>query len=131
MASAFAHTVNPITTPSVPSGGDEALGAAIGTIKRTYGLLTCEEIVRVTGMIDRSGDLAVADRIAFVCAGRMRAQLAVFEYEGWFHVGRLDRFLSVEQAATLKTLQGSPRLLSIVDAKGITPIVGPLAGAVR
>lgn len=125
MGIAIAHDA--IATEAA-TGAEPGVGAAIGTIERTYGLLTCEEIVRVVETIDRSGDLAVADRIGFLCATRMRTQVAVFEHDGWFYVGMLDRFISAEQAASLRCLGGSPRLLSIVDSRGITPIVGPLAG---
>jgi Tfp pilus assembly protein PilZ len=123
MATASIHTGSgsvavepPITT-----------GTAVGTIDRTYGLLVCEEIVRVNEVLDRSGDLAVADRVAYLCARRTRSQVVVVELDGWYHAVVLDRYLSVEQAGQIKPLAASPRLMSLVDSRGIMPLVSPLA----
>jgi hypothetical protein len=100
---------------------------ALGTIERRYGLLGCEEIVRVVQQLDRSGDLSVADRVAYVSAVQTHRQTVVFEQDGWFVVALLDRHLSADQAVALTTRRGGPRLMSVVDARGITPIVTPLA----
>lgn len=122
MATALAH--------SAGISGDHRLheldGAAIGTIERRYGLLRSEEQVTVREVLQRSGDLAVADRLAFVFAARLHAQVAVVESDGWFHVAVLDRPLTVAQAIGLRGLPQAPRLLSLVTERGISPLVAPL-----
>lgn len=102
------------------------INTVVGTIERHYGLLRCEERVQVTDVFDRTGDLAVADRLAFVYASRTHGEVAVFELDGWYYVGTLDRPLSPEQAASLRPGGDNPRLHSIVTERGIAPIVAPL-----
>ena len=100
---------------------------AVGSIERTFGLLACEEIVRINEVLDFSGDLSVADRVAYLCAVRNKTQVVVLECDGWYVAATLDRFISPQQANQLKPLQASPRLMSIADSRGIVPLVAPLA----
>jgi hypothetical protein len=125
MAHSIRQTIS--NTGSHDRNDAHAAGRALGTVERRYGLLGCEEIVRVVEELDRSGDLSVADRIAFVTAIQTHRQVVVFEHDSWYVVGLLDRHMSADQAATIKPRRGGPRLMSIVDARGITPMVSPLA----
>lgn len=125
MASAPAHAFS-IGTSVADAIGSGLAGATLGTIERRYGLLRCEEAVTVAEVFDRSGDLAVADRLAFVFAARLHAQVAVVQHDGWYHVVALDRPLTMAQACELHPVAPTPRLLSLVTERGISPLVAPL-----
>jgi hypothetical protein len=120
-----APQAQPLPAPSVPAPVEG--GIVLGSVERRYGLLTCEENVRVIATYERVGDLAVADRIAYVMALRHHVQVAVFEYEGWYCIGSLDRHVAPGQASDIRPFGESPRLLSIVSERGVEPVVGPLA----
>lgn len=102
------------------------VGPAIGIIEQRYGLLASQEMVTLDHSICRTGDLAVADRLAFVHASQSAAQVVVVEIEGWFVVGIANRHLAAAQAASVTPVDRGARLMSIVDERGITPIVAPL-----
>lgn len=121
MATAIASTFTPKLVEE-----QEVAGSMLGTIERRYGLLRCEETITIEQVFNRSGDLAVADRLAYVYAGRTHGQVVVFERDGWYYVGTLDQHLSCEQAACLRPARSDSRLLSLVDERGIAPIVAPL-----
>lgn len=110
----------------IPVEADPAVGIVLGTIERRYGLLTCAEPVTVASVLERSGDLAVADRLAWLHTQRTHAQHVVFEHEGWYVVGCLERPLTADQADHVTPLALSPRLMSVVTDRGIVPVVGPL-----
>lgn len=120
------HASFPATDIGAADVESPAEHAVLGVVERRYGLLRCDETVRVVETYERVGDLAVADRVAFVLATRHHVQLAVFERDGWYEIGALDRHLSCEQARDLRPVDGGLRLLSIVDHRGISPLVGPL-----
>lgn len=101
-------------------------GAPIGTIERRYGLLRCDEMVSVSQVFNRTGDLAVADRLAFVYAGRSHTQAVVLEQDGWYYPAALDRTITTAQLREMRSLPGGPRLHSLVSERGITPVVAPL-----
>ena len=108
------------------------LGAALGCVERTYGLMKSQQRVHVTEIISASGDLAVADRLAFVAAMERRSPMAVVHEDGWFLVCATDVPLDAATLAHLRELpDGSPvpRLMSIASDRGITPALGPLACA--
>jgi hypothetical protein len=114
-------------TSQVDETADALLeGVALGTIDRRYGLVSCSETVRVAQAIARSGDLAVADRHAFIVASRMHTGVLVVEADGWYHIVVADRYLDFEQTLAMSALTGSPRLMSFVSERGIAPIVSPL-----
>lgn len=105
------------------------IGLAIGSIQRRYGLLASEDILHVVHAFDRCSDLAVADRMAWMHALELRAQVVVFEHDGWYWVGQLASTIAAEQARDVRPIAESPRLLSIATERGILPLVGPLAMA--
>lgn len=125
MASALAKLLDTVTTTTTHDSV-RVNGVAVGCIERRYGLLRCEENVAVNAVFDRTGDLAVADRLAYVYASRTHEQVAVVEHDGWYYVGSLDRPLTLEQAAAMRPLDPSVRLHTLATARGITPIVSPL-----
>lgn len=102
-------------------------GMAVGSIVRQYGLLKCSEQVTVETVFERSGDLAVADRMAFLAAVRGGGDCAVVEHDGWYYVVRLSTPLDYEQAASVQ-FGGDVRLLSLAGKRGIVPVVSPLVG---
>lgn len=108
-------------------------GVALGAVERTYGLMKSEQLVTVTDVLSASGDLAVADRLAFVTALERHEPLAVVHYDGWFLVCATDVPLDAATLAQLHAVAGSevpaPRLMSVASDRGITPALGPLACA--
>ncbi|MBC7462333.1 MAG: hypothetical protein H7287_13310, partial [Thermoleophilia bacterium] len=108
------------------------IGVALGSVERTYGLMKSEQIVYVVDVLSASGDLAVADRLAFVASIERHAPLVVVLLEGWYLVCATDVTLDAAALAHLRELpDGScaPRLMSIASDRGITPALGPLACA--
>lgn len=101
-------------------------GAVLGLLERRYGLLCCDEKVTIVAVHDRVGDLAVADRLAFVRANRSHEQLAVVERQGWYYVVALDRHLSLSQALDLSPGEAALRLMSLAGERGLAPLVAPL-----
>ena len=106
---------------------DAGTTVALGTVRRQYGLLACEETVLVNEVWQQSGDLAVADRMAFLLATRHNAHVAVFLQDGWFRVGPLDRPMTIEQLSELSPIDESVRVFSIASSRGVVPLVSPLA----
>ncbi|MBC7644257.1 MAG: hypothetical protein H7123_03960 [Thermoleophilia bacterium] len=105
----------------------EVTAVALGTVRQQYGLLACEETVLVNEVWQQSGDLAVADRMAFLLATRHNANVAVFQQDGWFRVGPLDRPMTIDQLSALTPVDENVRIMSIASSRGVVPVVGPLA----
>jgi hypothetical protein len=108
------------------------LGAALGLVQRTYGLMKSDQVVSVSDVLSASGDLAVADRLAFVASLDRHEPIAVVHFEGWFLVCATDVPLDPATLAQLRELPGGApthRLMSIACDRGITPALGPLACA--
>ena len=108
------------------------LGVALGSVERTYGLMKSEQLVHVVEVLSASGDLAVADRLAFVASIERHAPLVVVHLDGWFLVCATDVPLDAATLAQLRELPGgvpAPRLMSVASDRGITPALGPLACA--
>ena len=123
MAAAFSHQAVPVTEPGV---APDDVRTPIGTIEQRYGLLRSQESLLLDEATCRSGDLAVADRLAFVHASQRGQQFVVVELDGWYVVGRASRHLTAAQAAAVQPGAGYARLMSVVDERGITPVVAPL-----
>jgi hypothetical protein len=106
------------------------VGASLGLVDRRYGLMSSEQHVRVVEVLSASGDLAVADRLAFIAAMERHVTFAVVSFEGWYLVCATDIPLDV---AALAQLRGGDiaeaRLMSLASERGITPALGPLACA--
>ncbi len=101
-------------------------GLALGVIERRYGLMCSEERIVIGEVIATSGDLAVADRLAFVAAMERHTSVAVVEFDGWFVACTTERAIAPDEARELRPLEDSPRLMSMVGERGITPVLGPL-----
>jgi len=109
-------------------GQHPLVGAALGVVDRHYGLMSSEQTVSVTEVIAATGDLAVADRLAFVAAMERRVPIVVVEHAGWYLACATDQLLDIATLAELRTPEGAavPRIMSIVTDRGITPALGPL-----
>lgn len=109
---------------------DGLVGRAIGSISRRYGLMVCEEIIRVTEVVARSGDLAVADRLAFLAASeRGDSVLVVGDGDGWFSAVRTEGVVDPHALGALQPASSAPRVFSLATRRGITPLLGSLGGA--
>lgn len=110
-----------------PTAG-ELCGVHLGVIERRFGLLSTTTGIRVASELGRSADLAATDRIAFVHAMRSGSVTLVVEADGWYCAVVCDEMVTVDQifGASLDPL--APRLMSVVSPRGITPVLGALAG---
>lgn len=102
------------------------VGTTLGTLERRYGLMSSEETILVSDVIATSGDLAVADRLAFVAAMERHTAIAVVEVDGWFLACATERTIQPAEVAQLRAPEGAPRVMSLVTERGITPALGPL-----
>jgi hypothetical protein len=102
------------------------VGTALGTLERRYGLMSSEETIVVAEVIATSGDLAVADRLAFVAAMERHAAIAVIEVDGWYIACATERTIQPSEVAQLRVPDGAPRVMSLATERGITPALGPL-----
>ncbi|MCB0879737.1 MAG: hypothetical protein KDC46_12265 [Thermoleophilia bacterium] len=102
-------------------------GVALGTIERRYGLMSSEDTITIAEVIATSGDLAVADRLAFVAAMERHVAVAVVEVDGWYVACTTERAISPAEVANLRPNDDSPRVMSIASERGITPALGPLS----
>jgi hypothetical protein len=109
------------------------VGMALGVAERRYGLMTSREIVGIAEVVGTSGDLAVSDRLAFMAAMRHTATpVVVIELDGWFIACIPTHALETADYAALQpagAAQGAidARVMSVATARGIMPVLGPLA----
>lgn len=101
-------------------------GVLLGSTERRYGLMTSHDPVRIEGVVATSGDLAVADRLAFLAASQQRRSIVVIGLDGWYVACTTDQSLDAAQLAELHLDDAAPRIMSFVTARGITPALGPL-----
>lgn len=103
------------------------VGTTLGFLDRHYGLMSSEEAVVVSEVLATSGDLAVADRLAFVAAMERHEPIVVIQIDGWYLACRTERTLEPSQLAQLRPAgDAAPRIMSIASVRGITPALGPL-----
>lgn len=102
------------------------VGTALGTLERRYGLMSSEETIVVAEVIATSGDLAVADRLAFVASMERHTPVAVIEVDGWYVACVTERTISSAELSQLRPVDGAPRVMSLATERGITPALGPL-----
>lgn len=121
-AAAAAHVAAPAPHATTSS-------AQLGVISRRYGLMTCEEAVVVQEIVASSGDLAVADRLAFIASMERRSGLVVIAANGEYHACIVDAALDQSSLGDFVAATDAPRVMSIVSDRGITPALGPLACA--
>jgi hypothetical protein len=103
------------------------VGTELGTIARRYGLMSSEETITIAEVIATSGDLAVADRLAFVASMERHVAIAVVEFDGWYVACATERAITPCEVALLRAPEGAPRVMSVVSERGITPALGPLS----
>lgn len=109
------------------------VGMALGVAERRYGLMTSREVVGIAEVIGTSGDLAVSDRLAFLAATRRPGTpVVVVELDGWFVACVPTHVLDAADYAALQPATDEPsdagvRVMSIATARGIMPVLGPLA----
>lgn len=116
-------------TGSAPAAtsGSSLVGASLGTVERRYGLMSSSESVVVSCELATSGDLAVADRLAFLASIERREAVVVVEHEGWYVACATERPIGAAELHELRPPEGgSPRVMSLVTERGITPALGPL-----
>ena len=108
------------------------VGMTLGATERRYGLMTSCEDVTVADVVGTSGDLAVADRLAFLASMRRNAPVVVIELDGWYiacvpsHVLEASDY-AVLQPASSEQHTASARVMSVATGRGIMPVLGPLA----
>jgi hypothetical protein len=110
-----------------PHASHPLVGTTLGMLERRYGLMSSEEALQVTEVIATSGDLAVADRLAFVAAMERHVPIVVIELDGWYVACATAIPLTPGELPSLRTPeQGAPRIMSVASERGITPALGPL-----
>ena len=120
-----------VATAEAPTVGTAPMshplvGVTLGTLERRYGLMSSEDTIVVAEVVAISGDLAVADRLAFVAAMERHTPVAVIEFEGWYVACVTERLISADEVAQLCGTAGAPRVMSVATERGITPALGPL-----
>jgi hypothetical protein len=113
--------------PQAVPGAEQLVGTVLGTIDRRYGLMCSEETIHVSEVLAMSGDLAVADRLAFVASMERHTAIAVIEVDGWYLAVATERVLTTSDLGALRMpAGGAPRVMSLATDRGITPALGPL-----
>lgn len=102
-------------------------GCVVAMVEQRFGLMVSREDVRITDVVAVSGDLAVADRLAFVDASRRRCATLVVECDGWYLAVDVDRALDPADLAALRppTSSGAPRIMSLATSRGVVPVMTP------
>lgn len=111
----------------VPVTGWHALeGLPIGILR---GLSPGTDLeVCVENVIEEAPDLAVADRVAWVLAGRTGRQHAVLASSTGYVVATVSPELDWAAAMRLEPGEWAPRIVSIASADGVLPVLMPIAG---
>lgn len=103
------------------------IGLELGRVERRYGLMSSEEPIYVAEIIATSGDLAVADRLAFLAAIERRELVIVIAFAGEYVACTSEQTITSEEISGLIVADGAPRIMSVVSDRGITPALGPLS----
>lgn len=103
------------------------VGTTLGTIERRYGLMSSEDTITIAEVVATSGDLAIADRLAFVAAMERHHAVVVIEFDGWYIACTTERTLAPSEVALLEAGADAPRIMSVASERGITPALGPLS----
>ena len=125
-----AQAPQPVHAPAIDT--HPLVGLEIGSLERRYGLMTSRERVSITEVVATSGDLAVADRLAFLDASRRHEPVLVVEFDGWYVTCVCDRTLDVDDYAQLVAPVDparAARMMSVATERGIMPMLGALTGA--
>ncbi len=88
----------------------------------------CDVEVVVEHVLEEATDLAVADRVAWVLAGRTGRQHAVLASNTGYLVVTLSPELDWAAAMRLVAAEHAPRIVSVANADGVLPVLVPVAG---
>lgn len=100
-------------------------GLPIG-ILRGYAPGTDVEVV-VEQVFEETADLAVADRVAWILAGRTGRQHVVLAGATGYLVATVSPNLDWAAAMRLEPGQYAPRIVSVASAEGVLPVLLPVA----
>ena len=116
------------STTIVDDAARMLVGLVLGRRERRYGLMTTHEALTVLDVVGVSGDLAVADRLAFLAAANLHVPVVVLEHDGRYVACVVDGSLEASDLATLRIDEGAlpGRILSLACERGIVPMLGPL-----
>jgi hypothetical protein len=109
-----------------PHPAHPLVGTTLGMLERRYGLMASEEPITVSEVVATSGDLAVADRLAFVASMERHVPIVVIELDGWYLACATAVPLASTELPALRLTDGAPRIMSVASERGITPALGPL-----
>ena len=116
-----------VASGHAPHASHPLVGTTLGSLERRYGLMSSEEAVSIAEVIATSGDLAVADRLAFVAAMERHMPIVVVELDGWYVACATEVPLPPTELPGLRAPEGgAPRIMSVATERGITPALGPL-----
>ena len=109
-----------------PVTGWHALqGLAIGILR---GMSPGTDVeVCVEQVYEEAADLAVADRVAWIMAGRTGRQHVVLASSSGYLVATVTPELDWAAAMRLEPGQFSPRVVSVANADGVLPVLLPVA----
>lgn len=110
-----------------PVTGWHALqGLAIGILR---GLSPGTDVeVCVEQVLEEASDLAVADRVAWIMAGRTGRQHVVLASSTGYLVATVSPDLDWAAAMRLEPGEYAPRVVSVATADGVLPVLLPVAG---
>lgn len=110
-----------------PVTGWHALqGLAIGILR---GLAPGTDVeVCVEQVLEEASDLAVADRVAWIIAGRTGRQHVVLASSTGYLVATVSPDLDWAAAMRLEPGEYAPRVVSVATADGVLPVLLPVAG---
>ena len=110
-----------------PITGWHALqGLAIGILR---GMSPGTDVeVTVEQVYEEAADLAVADRVAWILAGRTGRQHVVLASSTGYLVATVSPDLDWAAAMRLEPGEYSPRIVSVASADGVLPVLLPVAG---
>lgn len=84
--------------------------------------------VSITGAFELSHDLAVADRVAWVLAGRTGVEHVVLATDAGYLVATVDPALDWAGAMRVQNYEHAPRVVSVATGEGVLPVLLPMTG---
>ncbi|MCW2924594.1 MAG: hypothetical protein JWM98_1998 [Thermoleophilia bacterium] len=84
--------------------------------------------VHVEAVLEQTPDLAVADRVAWILAGRTGRQHVVLASASGYLVATVSPQLDWAAAMRLEPGEYAPRVVSVASADGVLPVLLPVAG---
>lgn len=116
----LAHAAAPVT------GWHALQGLPIGILR---GMSPGTDVeVQVEQVLEEAADLAVADRVAWIMAGRTGRQHVVLASSAGYLVATVSPDLDWAGAMRMEPGEHSPRIVSVASAAGVLPVLVPVAG---